>query len=124
MAGNTADTNIYMSRGTFCELFGSVTGGDADYFNGYASDDELQLDERYVASELTPADMSRLADQMDSSMGAIMGAMLWIAIPISVILIYLLTKTVIDRSARSISYMKVFGYHDGEIDRLYLRSCT
>lgn len=124
VAGNAADTGIYMSRATFGELFGDVTGGDADYFNGYASDDELQLDERYVASELTPADMTRLADQMDSSMGDIMNAMLWIAIPISIILIYLLTKTVIDRSARSISYMKVFGYHDGEIDRLYLRPVT
>lgn len=37
---------------------------------------------------------------------------------------YLLTKAVIDRSARSISYMKVFGYRDGEISHLYIRSIT
>ena len=30
----------------------------------------------------------------------------------------------IDRSARSISYMKVFGYRDGEISHLYIRSIT
>ena len=29
-----------------------------------------------------------------------------------------------DRSARSISYMKVFGYHDREISRLYIRSIS
>lgn len=38
--------------------------------------------------------------------------------------IYLLTKAVIDRSARSISYMKVFGYRDREISKLYIRSIT
>ncbi len=37
---------------------------------------------------------------------------------------YLLTKSIIDRSARAISYMKVFGYRDGEISRLYVRSIT
>lgn len=121
---NVADTNVYMSRATFNELFGEVTGGDPDYFNGYASDHELRLDGRYVASEVTPDDMTVLADQMDASMGSVMGAMVWIAVPFSIVLIYLLTKTVIDRSARSISYMKVFGYRDREIDGLYLRPVT
>ena len=124
IAGNATDTNVYMSRTTFNELFGSVTGGDPDYFNGYASDAALNLDGRYVASEITPHDMEVVGDQMDSSMGQIMGMMLWIAIPISIVLIYLLTKTVIDRSACYISYMKVFGYRNGEIQHLYLRSVT
>ena len=46
------------------------------------------------------------------------------AIPVYLILVYLLTKTVIDRSSRYISYMKVFGYHNGEISRLYVRAIT
>lgn len=124
VAGNATDTNVYMSQSTFNELFGDVTGGDADYFNGYASNNELNLDGRYVATEITPDDMRVLADQMDSSMGSVMNDMLWLAIPISIVLIYLLTKTVIDRSARAISYMKVFGYREREIDRLYLRPIT
>lgn len=37
---------------------------------------------------------------------------------------YLAHQTVIDRSARSISYMKVFGYRDKEVSRLYIRSVT
>ena len=37
---------------------------------------------------------------------------------------YLLTKAVIDRSARSISYMKVFGYRDKEVSHFYIRSVT
>lgn len=124
VVGNATDTNVYMSRAEFCELFDGLTDGDPDYFNGYASDEPLDLNGLYVASEVTPDDMRAMADQMDSSMGQIMSVVLWLSIPISIVLIYLLTKTVIDRSARSISYMKVFGYREGEVDRLYLRPVT
>ncbi|WP_369809458.1 FtsX-like permease family protein [uncultured Adlercreutzia sp.] len=41
-----------------------------------------------------------------------------------VVLIFLLTKTVIDRNARAIAYLKVFGYRPAEVNRLYLRSIT
>jgi putative ABC transport system permease protein len=57
-------------------------------------------------------------------MGKIMYMMMAMAIPIYLILVYLLTKTVIDRSARSISYMKVFGYRNREVNKLYLASIS
>ena len=44
--------------------------------------------------------------------------------PVYLILVYLLTKTVIDRSSRYISYMKVFGYRSREVDGLYIRPIT
>lgn len=117
---NGCDLNIYMSIDDFNRLFGRET----DEFNGYASDVSLPLDERYVASDLTPDKMRSMADQMQDSMGQIMTLIVCMVIPIYVVLMYLLTKTVIDRSARAISYMKVFGYHDREIERLYLRTIT
>jgi putative ABC transport system permease protein len=117
---NEADTQIYMSIHDFNLLFGN----DEDYFCAYATDTALDLDERYVASTITPADTDELSAQMEESMGDIMVLMMAMAIPIYLILVYLLTKTVIDRSARSISYMKVFGYRDREVDRLYLLPIT
>lgn len=117
---NGCDLNIYMSINDFNRLFGREAGE----FNGYASDIALPLDERYVASDLTPDKMRSMADQMQDSMGKIMTLMVCMVVPIYVVLMYLLTKTVIDRSARAISYMKVFGYHDREIERLYLRTIT
>ena len=68
--------------------------------------------------------MHKIANQMDDSMGDLMNMVVGMAVVIYFIMMYLLTKTVIDRSARSISYMKVFGYRDGEINRLYVRSIT
>ena len=119
-ASNAADTALYMTIDDFNRMFGN----DADYFNAYASTDELLLDDRHVATSVTPDDMDEISNQMRESMGDIMTMMMLMAVPIYLILLYLLTKTVIDRSARSISYMKVFGYHSGEVDGLYIQPIT
>ena len=99
-------------------------GKDEGYFNGYFSNEALDLNRRYLASDYTPADADKIANQLEDSYGDIMNVVTWLSIPIFIIVIYLLTKTLIDRSARSIAYMKVFGYKNREIDKLYLRSIT
>lgn len=115
-----ASTNVYMSIDTFNQMFGN----DEGYFNGYFSNEALDLNQRYLVSDYTPADADKIADQLEDSYGDIMNVITWLSIPIFIIVIYLLTKTLIDRSARSIAYMKVFGYKNSEIDMLYLRSIT
>lgn len=112
--------NLYMSLDDFNEFFGN----DADYFNAYASDEELELDPLYFASETTPDDMRAIGDQFTGMMDKMIGMLLSLSVFIFLLFIYLLTKAVIDRSARSISYMKVFGYRDREISKLYIRSIT
>ena len=118
--GSKSDMNIYMSIDDFNELFGN----DGAYFNGYASDEELALDSRYYAGDTTPDDMRAVGDQFIGMMSDLIGMMVGLAVFIFLLFMYLLTKAVIDRSARSISYMKVFGYRDGEISHLYIRSIT
>ena len=118
--GTSANMNVYMEMGALNKL----TDEDADHFSGYASDEELQIDQRYLATDITPEAMSTSADQMQESFGDMMNMVVAFAIPVYLILVYLLTKTVIDRSSRYISYMKVFGYHDPEISRLYVRAIT
>ena len=120
VVGNTTTMSVYLALDDFNKLFGN----DADYFSGYASDMPLNLNGRYVATEITPDQMLAVAEQMQDSMGTMAQSLLYAVVPLFLILIYLLTKTVIDRSARSISYMKVFGYHDREISKLYIRSIT
>ena len=118
--GSKSDMNVYMAIDDFNELFGN----DASYFNGYASDEALDLDARYFAGDTTPDDMRAVGDQFIGMMSDLIGMMVGLAVFIFLLFMYLLTKAVIDRSARSISYMKVFGYRDGEISRLYIRSIT
>ena len=118
--GSESTMALYLPLSEFNRIFDN----DADYFNSYASNAELPLDSRYVATDLTPADMDKIGAQMTDSMGDMMSMMLGVSVAIFLVFMYLLTKTVIDRSARAISYMKVFGYRDGEINGLYIRSIT
>ncbi len=118
--GTKTNLNVYMDLDTFNALFGNPAG----YFNAYASNEELNLDARWLASELTPADMDKIGTQMTDSMGSMMYLLLGVAVFIFFVFVYLLTKAVIDHSARSISYMKVFGYRDREVSLLYVRSIT
>ena len=120
VVGNTTTMSVYLTLDDFNRLFGN----EPDYFSGYASNAPLALNGRYVATEITPDQMLAVAVQMQDSMGTMAQSLLYAVVPLFLILIYLLTKTVIDRSARSISYMKVFGYHDREISKLYIRSIT
>ena len=118
--GTRSDMSVYLDLDTFNALLGNADG----YFNAYASNEALDIDERWLASDLTPADMDKIGAQMTDSMGDMMYLLLGIAVFIFLVFMYLLTKAVIDRSARSISYMKVFGYRDREVSRLYVRSIT
>lgn len=118
--GTKSDMNIYMSIDNFNELFGH----DASYFNGYVSNEALDLDARYFSQDVTPDDMRAIGDQFTDMIDTMIDMMLGLSVFIFLLFMYLLTKAVIDRSARSISYMKVFGYRDGEISHLYIRSVT
>ncbi len=118
--GSKSDMNAYMSIDDFNGLFGN----DPSYFNGYVSDEELDIDSRYFAGDTTPDDMRAVGDQFIGMMSNLIGMMVGLSVFIFLLFMYLLTKAVIDRSARSISYMKVFGYRDGEISHLYIRSIT
>lgn len=118
--GTKSDMAVYMSLDDFNRFFGN----DAGYFNGYASDQALDLDARYLASDLTPESMDAIGEQFVGMMDDMIGMLVGLSVFIFLVFMYLLTKSVIDRSARAISYMKVFGYRDSEISRLYVRSIT
>ena len=118
--GTKSDMAVYMSLDDFNRFFGN----DAGYFNGYASDQALDLDARYLTSDLTPESMDAIGEQFVGMMDDMIGMLVGLSVFIFLVFMYLLTKSVIDRSARAISYMKVFGYRESEISRLYVRSIT
>lgn len=118
--GTKSDMAVHMSLDDFNRFFGN----DAGYFNGYASDQALDLDARYLTSDLTPESMDAIGEQFVGMMDDMIGMLVGLSVFIFLVFMYLLTRSVIDRSARAISYMKVFGYRDSEISRLYVRSIT
>lgn len=118
--GSNSNMNVYMSINDFNTMFSN----NKSYFNGYVSNEALTLDARYYANDTTPDDMRAVGNQFVDMMDSMIDMMVGLAVFIFLLFMYLLTKAVIDRSARSISYMKVFGYRDKEVSHFYIRSVT
>ncbi|WP_234121309.1 ABC transporter permease [Clostridium hydrogenum] len=95
-----------------------------NYYNGYFSNKKLHINDNNLASVITPKDMVKLGQQMTASIGSSANMCLVVAVLIYMSLMYILTKIVIDKNSLYISYMKVFGYEDKEIRKLYLHTTT
>ncbi len=112
---------VFMSKETFAGLFGV----SEDYYNGYFSNEKLDdIDAAYVVSITDREDMVKVSKGLSDSMGDTFSKMRLFAIALSVILVFLLTKMILEKNIRAISLTKVLGYHDGEIARLYIMATT
>lgn len=110
--------SMFMDREALAALLEKESGS----FNSVISDHKLDIDEAYVAKLISRSDMLGAASQMMDSFDVIIKFINIFSILIYMIIMYILTKVVIDKNAISISYMKVFGYNDREIRKLYLAS--
>lgn len=95
---------------------------DAGWISGYLSNSALEIPDEYIATVITPDDMSKLGDQMLSTFSDMAVICLGAAIVIYLVLMYILTKVIVDKNAHNISFMKVMGYQNQEIRKLYLTS--
>lgn len=111
---------------TIENMLNSISGGDGDlYYNGYFSDTDLRgtyLTDKQIASVITEADLTKLSRQMDISMGAMFNMVKYFAIILFALLLYLLTKLIIEKNTTSISMVKILGYYNREISNLFLVS--
>ena len=107
------------------ERFQAAFGLETDEFTGYLSDRELtDLDEDFIATVITERDITKMCDQLDHSMGDYMTYFQVLCILLSAVLIYLLTKIIIEKNENAISMAKILGYENREIASLYLLSTT
>ena len=112
---------IFMPRETLNRTFDLGSG----YYGGYFSDAPLtKIDEKYVGSVIDYDALTKISRQLTVSMGSMMGLVNGFAIMIFVVVVYLLSKMIIEKNAQSISMAKILGYSGGEIARLYLLSTT
>ena len=112
---------VFMPIVTFRETFAK----DEEYFNGYFSREKItDLDEDVIGSTITEDDLTKTSRQLDVSMGDMFQLINWFAIALFALLIYLLTKLIIEKNANAISMVKILGYEEKEIISLYLTSTT
>mgnify|MGYP002623783661 CR=1 FL=1 len=113
----SAGITAFMSPDRFNEVFGK----DEGYFSGYMSDTTITgIDKKYIAKEITSDDMLKLTKQLDHSMGAYMLYFQYMCVIVAAIILYLLTKIIIEKNERAISMVKILGYDNREIAMLYM----
>lgn len=113
--------SIFMSREKLNESFGF----DKEMFVGYFSDSPItDIDDEYIGTVIDENAMTKVSRQLEKSMGSMMTYVDIFAIVIFIVLMYLLSKIIIERNAQSISMAKILGYKNGEIAKLYILPTT
>ena len=97
---------------------------DHTYFNGYLSNQPLDIEEAYVQSVVTRSDLVKINEQMTQAFSQLLPVLTSVSIAIYLVVLYILTRLVIDRNAISMSFLKVMGYTAKEIRSLYLHATT
>jgi putative ABC transport system permease protein len=112
---------VFMKDSAFNKMFDLEDG----YYNAFFSQKKLtDIEKQYVANVITKKDITRMADQLDHSMGGYMLYFQYLCMILAAVLMFLLTKLIIERNAQSISMTKILGYTTSEISRVYLIPTT
>ena len=95
------------------------------YFSGYLSDERItDIRDEYIDSVIDIQDLTKVSRQLDISMGQMMYLVDGFAVSIFMVLIYLLSKLIIEKNTQAISMTKILGYFNPEINRLYIMPTT
>lgn len=112
---------VFMDETYYREVFDK----DSDYFSGYFSDKEItDIDDLYIATEITVDDMTKTSRQLKVSMGGMASLVQAFGVIMFMLIIYLLSKIIIEKNAQSISMAKILGYTGNEINGLYVMSTS
>lgn len=112
----TSGVYVFLDRGVMQELFDQ----EDDYYNVVFADHALDIDNGRLYATVSKENVEESSQIFTDMMGPMVVMLVAISALIFMIVMYLMMKVMIDRSAFSISLMKVFGYRRREIRRLYL----
>ncbi len=107
---------VFMTIDDARELFGA----GSDEYNVVFSDKDLGVDPARLYATTTKVDIESAAGIFADQMRSMVVMIVIISTLIFVVVMYLMMKVMIDRSAFSISLIKVFGFRTKEIRKLYL----
>lgn len=103
------------------ETLNGYLGKTGDYYNTVFSDGEIQnIDDRFISTVVTKEKVADSAKQMKTLMASLIVMLTAVGIICYIIVMFMLTKMVIDKNALNISLLKVFGYRNKEVNKLYL----
>lgn len=112
----TASMFVFMDIDRCRDLFNE----DDDYFNVVFSDHALDIDGGRLYSTVSKEEIARSSGIYVEMMGPMVTTMSVASAVIFLVVMYLMVKMMIDRSAFNISLVKVFGFRNSEVRKMYL----
>ena len=107
------------------EHFNQALGYEPGSFSGYMSDAEIKdIAASNIAASVTEEDVLKISRQLNHSMGDYMSIFQVVCFILAMIVIYMLSKVIIEKNENAISMVKILGYENKEIASLYLISTT
>ncbi len=110
---------VFLSLDEYRRVFGEKEGAFTGFFSNQAITD---IPGDGISATITQRDITKMADQLDHSMGSYMTYFQYLCILLSAVLMYLLTKLIIEKNETAISMIKILGYRESEIVQLYILS--
>ncbi len=92
-----------------------------NYYNDIFSNQDLNLPKQQVLTVIKNDDMVAASKIFMSRMVGVSYAMMTVGAIIFVAVIFVLTKSIIDKYKTQIAYLRIFGYTDQEINKVYIR---
>lgn len=106
----------FMDIDSMRELMGEAE----DYYNIVFADHALDIDSGRIYSTISKEEIEKSSSIFVEMMMPMVSSLMIVSALIFMVVMYLMMKVMIDRSAMSISLMKVFGYRKQEVRKLYL----
>lgn len=108
---------IFLPRENYNTTFALETGA----FTGYMAENEItDIPDNYIYTTITSEGITAIASQLDHSIGGILDICSYVCLIMGLLVMYLLTKIIIEKNSTSISMLKVLGYKDKEIDGIFI----
>ena len=112
-----AAITVFMNRGDYLTRFNEKS----DYFNGYFSNSKLDdLNDDDIATVITEKDLTKVVTQMQVSMTEFVKVFKALGVVIFLLVMFILTKQIIEKNSKSVFMTKILGYSDIEIGKLYI----
>ncbi len=113
---------VFMNRADYIKTFDK----SADYFTGYLSNEDLssEIGEDNIYMQITEADLTKASTQLTKSMGNMMEMMKAFGVIMFLLVMYILSKQIIEKNQKSISIVKILGFTDGEIGGMYIAATS
>lgn len=112
---------VFMDQEALNRTFGLGSGA----FVGYFADTPItDIDETYIGAVIDKDALSKVSRQLKNTMGDLMYAVDGFAVVIFLIVVYLLLKLIIEKSAHAISVTRILGFRGKEIGKIYLLSLS